>query len=121
MAKHHFQLKVNPLKMHQSPPPFKIAAGKQILTCSAYGNVNEMSGEFTSSTGASLSWSTSRNGNLFKIETTVTESATYICKIKSLTSNVQAFSVVEFFSRKYIIIYFDKLFNRHFFFVCLYF
>ena len=102
MAKHHFQLKVNSLKMHQSPPPFKIAAGKQVLICSAYGNVNEMSGEFSSSTSTTLSWSTSRNGNLFKIETTVTERATYICKIKSLSNNVQAFSVVEFFSRKYI-------------------
>ena len=95
--------------MHQSPPSFKVATVKQNLTCSAYGNVNEMSGEFESSTGASLSWTTSRNRNLFMIETTVTESATYICKIKSLSSTVQAFSVVEFFSCELLIKYFDKL------------
>ena len=83
--------------MYQSPPSrIEGATGKQVLVCSAFGNVNEMSGEFQSSTGASLSWTTSRNRNLFKIETTVTESATYICKIKSLSSTVQAFSVVKF-------------------------
>ena len=87
--------------MYQSPPSrIEGATGKQVLVCSAFGNVNEMSGEFQSSTGASLSWTTSRNGNLFKIETTVTESATYICKIKSLKEHVQAFSVINFFSRE---------------------
>ena len=86
--------------MHQSPASKILAAGKQVLVCSAFGNVDEMSGEFVSSTGTSLEWSTYRNGNLFKIETTVTESATYICKIKNLKEQVEAFSVVNFFSCK---------------------
>ena len=88
--------------MHQSPPS-KINRNdiaKQVLVCSAYGNVIEMSGEFISSTGKTLSWSTSRNGNLFKIETTVTKSATYICKIKNPRRQVQAMSVVNFFNCK---------------------
>ena len=120
-VKHKFQMKVNSLEMHQSPPSrIEDATGKQVLTCSAYGNVNEMSGEFTSSTGTSLIWSTSRNGNLFKIETTVTESATYICKINSLSSSVQAFSVVKFFSRKIFFFITQSKIRTNFFLIFLF-
>ena len=87
--------------MHQSPLPIiDKVINKQVLMCSAYGNAKEMGGEFRSSTGSSLSWSTSRNGNLFKIETTVTESATYICKIWNSKRHVEAMTVVTFFTCK---------------------
>ena len=108
--------------MYQSPPSrIEGATGKQVLICSAFGNVNEMSGEFQSSTEASLSWTTSRHGNLFKIEINVTESATYICKINNLRRHVEAMSVVDFFTCKdlffsnfCILLYFDVLICKRF-------
>ena len=83
-------------------PPSKIegATGSQVLSCSAFGNINEMSGSFQSATKGPLAWKTFRNGNLFRIEATVTESDTYICTIRNLKEQVQAFSIVKFFSCK---------------------
>ena len=101
-ATHSVQLKVKSLEMHQSPPLAIQSRNKNVtLSCSAYGNVNKMSGQVTTLSGDPISYrSTTTKENLFIVKAYIEASGTYVCKIQSGKEKVQAVTSVQIYSRK---------------------
>jgi len=83
--------------MLERPPPSVQSVGAYNITCSAYGNPEEMTGTVT---GPLVTFKVIRKENLFLMKATVNQSGTYICTIKSKANQVQSFSVANIFSCK---------------------
>ena len=88
--------------MHDRPPPTVQATGFYNITCSAYGNPAEMTGNVMSPDDPSLTFEVIREENLFVMKATAEESGTYICTIKSKDNQVQSYSIINIFSCKLI-------------------
>jgi len=86
--------------MLERPPPSVQSVGAYNITCSAYGNPEEMTGTVTSPTNPLVTFKVIREENLFLMKATVNQSGTYICTIKSKANQVQSFSVANIFSCK---------------------
>ena len=93
-------MKTRPLQMFYRPPLSVQSVGAYNITCSAYGNPEEMTGTILSPDNRLLTFKVMREENLFLMKATVSLSGTYACTIKSKANQVQSFSVVNIFSCK---------------------
>ena len=102
-ASHTIQLKIKNLEFHNKPEAKIEAAGNQILICSAYGNVEKMSGKWVSIDGTNVSYVSYRNGNIFTMKAIVKKTETYVCTIRNQNEEIQTVARVNIFPRKFVI------------------
>ena len=98
------QLKVKAFEMHDSSPSYinAMTTDTTNITCSAYGNTQEMTGTITKS-GRNIPFAIERReDNLFVVKAEVSEDGTYVCTIEYGKEKVESAPVVEFFTRKFI-------------------
>ena len=93
-------MKVKALQLKDKPKPEIFSTGPVNITCSAFGNADKMSGEFTSDQSIMFT-KVIRSKDLFTIQATVNRGGAYVCTIKNQISQVQGTTVVNMFSRKY--------------------
>ena len=93
-------MKVKNLEFNTKPSPEIRALGNQTLTCSAYGNVEKMSGKWSFADGTRMDYISYRNGNIFTIKANVKKTGTYICSIKSEQEEIQTITRFDIFSCK---------------------
>ena len=88
--------------MLNMPPPTITILQNQVynITCSAYGNPEEMTGTVMSPNNPQMTFKVIREENSFVMKATVEKSGTYICTIKSKANQVQSFSTINVFSCK---------------------
>ena len=82
------------------PSPEIEAVGNETLICSAYGNVEKMSGKWSSVDGTRMNYISYSDGNIFTVRTNVKKTGTYICSIKSEQEEIQTVTRVNMFTCK---------------------
>ena len=86
-----------------SPSQILIPAGENAtISCSAYGNTQEMTGTISKSGERVSSEEERKEGNLFEVSTNVTSEGTYVCTIESRKEKVESATIVKHFKCKRI-------------------
>ena len=81
------------------PSPDIEAVENHTLTCSAYGNIDKMSGKWSIDDETQVDYFS--DGKIFTVRANVKKTGTYICSIKSEQEEIQTVTRVNIFTCKY--------------------
>ena len=84
-----------------SPSQIYIPSGENAtISCSAYGNTQEMTGTISKSGERVSSKEERKEGNLFQVKANVTSEGTYVCTIENRKEKVESATIVTHFKCK---------------------
>ena len=92
------KLKTNRLEMYEKPLPNLQGITEANITCSSYGDPNEMSGQITridGSTRTSVRVVISKTENLFSVKAVANKTGTYSCSTKFKGEETKTYTYVK--------------------------